>query len=257
MTAVIQQVASLANRTIKQNILKYSSQNVDFQKLRVLMSKLRSDDVNFDMNLVSDERPYQHTVGGPAPISYIEILGSPYYTVAMFILHNGTRMPLHDHPGMHGIIKVIHGKVRITSYSSFPTPGDVNIDPPDDIMGKVSGSGFFHRSANVIPTKVCLASKVIDVESEAQLLTPINGNYHEIQADEPAAILDLLSPPYNSDDDRDCHYYRDIGTSIMTTPNNAENAVHWLMNVPAPSDFWCDSHPYLGPRINDTMKEVD
>jgi len=37
--------------------------------------------------------------------------------MGIFVIRNGASIPLHDHPGMHGIIKVLHGNIVINSYS--------------------------------------------------------------------------------------------------------------------------------------------
>ena len=64
------------------------------------MNTLKASDINLDV----PEKPVQNDskIFG-APVSYINIYESKYFTVGVFILRNGVSIPLHDHPGMHGI----------------------------------------------------------------------------------------------------------------------------------------------------------
>lgn len=91
------------------------------------------------------------------------------------------------------------------------------------------------------------------------LLTPVRDNLHQISAVEgPAAFLDILAPPYNPDDGRDCHYYRVLETveEGRTAEHQGEEEeeekeeVTWLLEIPQPEDFWCGPEPYPGPAVS-------
>ena len=43
---------------------------------------------------------------GRAPVIYMLLYENPDVTVCVFILRKGNKMPMHDHPGMRGILKV-------------------------------------------------------------------------------------------------------------------------------------------------------
>jgi predicted metal-dependent enzyme (double-stranded beta helix superfamily) len=47
----------------------------------------------------------------------IEIEHAQHYNVCVFLLRPNYRIPLHDHPGMHGLMKVLFGKMSLQSYS--------------------------------------------------------------------------------------------------------------------------------------------
>uniref|UniRef100_A0A8C8E0V4 2-aminoethanethiol (cysteamine) dioxygenase a n=1 Tax=Oryzias sinensis TaxID=183150 RepID=A0A8C8E0V4_9TELE len=92
-------------------------------------------------------------------------------------------------------------------------------------------------------------------ESGPCLLTPLRDNLHQIDAvDGPVAFLDILAPPYNPDDGRDCHYYKllqtaaDDGTVAKGGQKEKDEEV-WLLEIPQPEDFWCGGEPYPGPAV--------
>jgi len=59
-----------------------------------------------------------------APVTYIEVFENEHISVGVFVLRDGAKIPLHDHPYMYGVLKVIHGKVRVQSYT--PKQKDYN-----------------------------------------------------------------------------------------------------------------------------------
>lgn len=91
------------------------------------------------------------------------------------------------------------------------------------------------------------------------LLTPVRDNLHQIDTIEgPAAFLDILAPPYNPDDGRDCHYYKLLKTvteegsdakANQEPPGEKKEEEAWLLEVPQPEDFWCGGEPYPGPAV--------
>lgn len=77
----------------------------------------------------------------------------------------------------------------------------------------------------------------------------------------PAAFLDILAPPYNPDDGRDCHYYKLLQTVAERETDVKSNEEQqgeekekeeesWLLEVPQPEDFWCGGEPYPGPAVS-------
>lgn len=90
------------------------------------------------------------------------------------------------------------------------------------------------------------------------LLTPARDNVHQIDAvDGPAAFLDILAPPYNPEDGRDCHYYKVLqsvtesgtGAQVEQEQLGEEENEGWLLEIPQPDDFWCGGEPYPGPVV--------
>lgn len=131
-------------------------------------------------------------------------------------------MPLHDHPKMSGLLKVISGKLRIQSYTRIPSadPSDLLVSPEEP--------------------------KILDSQSATSYLDDKQSNFHEITAlDEPAAFFDVLSPPYSDMDDngpgsRHCHFYRKlvIDSNILK-----------LERIECPSHYYCDSILFERPQF--------
>lgn len=158
------------------------------------------------------------------------------FSMGIFLLRSGARIPLHDHPGMHGVLKVIQGTVKITSFSALP-PSDTKL--PQDINNRVKG---VHRDL-LVPVEKHPPANLTDKDDPC-VLRPKEGNFHEIVAvGGTAAFLDILAPPYDMKE-RDCHYYVPLET------NKADSEVKtWLLRTPPPSDFWCEAAPYTGPKF--------
>lgn len=67
--------------------------------------------------------------------------------------------------------------------------------------------------------------------------------------------MDLISPPYNSEIlERSANYYNIIGESYS---DKLATNITWLIEIPAPMDYWCVHVPYLGPEINDELLKED
>lgn len=117
---------------------------------------------------------------------YISIYEDDLVQVCMFILPFGGVLPLHDHPQMIVISKVLFGKAHISSFNtcdlkdSFPL---VTVEKCED--------------------------GILDAFSDAAILAPDSGNIHQISSveDDPCVIFDVLLPPYNSVLSRNCSYY--------------------------------------------------
>lgn len=52
-----------------------------------------------------------------APVTYIEVFEDQHVSIGVFVLRDGAKIPLHDHPYMYGVLKVIYGKVKVQSYT--------------------------------------------------------------------------------------------------------------------------------------------
>ncbi|KAM3960646.1 2-aminoethanethiol dioxygenase [Aphomia sociella] len=215
----------------------------NLNKLKLLMDALRADDMSFDVNL---SEPATWTRSNKAPCTYIEVFQNSKINMSIFVLKPGFKMPLHDHPHMHGLLKVIVGAVKIRSFSEYPLKealNDMNFAMRAKSEAARLTQGIHKRKrlfATITHNRVCRAN------SETCILTPTVSNYHEIEAlDMPAAFFDILSPPYDTliEDigPRRCRYYY-VANELST------NLVE-LQETDVPKCFYCDQAPYLGPTL--------
>lgn len=216
--------------------------STNLTKLKSMMDRLRADDLGFDQNL---NDPATWSRPNKAPCTYIEVFQNSLVNMSIFVLKPGFKMPLHDHPHMHGLLKVISGEVRLRSFTEYPLKEAGGIDFAARAKHEAArlAQGFHKRRrlfAEVTTDHICSAN------SQTCVLTPTISNYHEIEAlDVPAAFFDILSPPYDTliEDigPRRCRYYY-VANEIST------NVVE-LQETSVPSCFYCDQAPYLGPML--------
>lgn len=105
----------------------------------------------------------------------------------VFTLGRGGVLPLHDHPAMTVICKVLRGRMRIESFEWVDR---------DAGLARALGAGE------------------IDETSDPVVFGPEPGTLHRITALADCAFLDLFAPYY--DDERPCRYYRAVDAGAGT-----------------------------------------
>lgn len=167
-------------------------------------------------------------------------------TVAVFVLRKGSRLPLHDHPGMFGLLKVIHGEVKINTYTPLNRS---QYTAPTSLQDRLNSK--YGKIINVYPSKY-EGTKLCSETDECSVITPNSRSIHEIHAESgTAAFLDVLSPPYNhrckrtDDEFRPCSYYMDVEEDMQ------DSNIHYLVKIAPPRDYWCDEAEYHGPPLPD------
>ncbi|XP_060942918.1 2-aminoethanethiol (cysteamine) dioxygenase b [Limanda limanda] len=201
-------------------------------KLQTLMTEVRAGDLQLAPRRAEDSPPgvapvlpYPH---GAPPVTYMHICETDHFSMGVFLLKSGASIPLHDHPEMHGVLKVLYGKVRIRCFDRLePNPAPAQV-------------GSLRRS-------VLRSTGEFTEECGPCVLSPDRDNLHQIDAvDGPTAFMDILAPPYDPDDGRDCHYYR----VLEADPAGPKEKELWLMEISQPPDFWCGGEPYPGPEVS-------
>ena len=61
------------------------------------------------------------------PVTYIELYHDCDIDIGMLIISGNARLPLHGHPKMRGILKVVHGEVEFLRFHKIPS-FDINHD---------------------------------------------------------------------------------------------------------------------------------
>ncbi|VDQ06805.1 unnamed protein product [Trichobilharzia regenti] len=164
------------------------------ESLDRLLSCVRSltpSDVGFNVRWISDSNI------STAPVAYVHIMENEVFSMGIFILRPGSRIPLHDHPGMFGILKVLIGSVRCRSFTRLK-----NVKS-NDLKDYIPSLSVFNDSKWQL-TDLIIAKPhqdtVLSPDHSPCLLSPVEGNLHEITpVDGPAVFIDILAPPYDHD----------------------------------------------------------
>ncbi|MDP9360518.1 MAG: hypothetical protein M3P29_03610 [Acidobacteriota bacterium] len=107
----------------------------------------------------------------------------PSFHASVFALAAGEIIPLHDHPSLDVISKVLRGRIRVRTYEWL------------DAEKLVAGER---------------GEVVIGENDDAFVLRKSPGTLHTVTALEPTAFLDLFAPYYD-EEKRPCRYYKVAG----------------------------------------------
>mmetsp|Transcript_20316 Transcript_20316/g.34922 ORF Transcript_20316/g.34922 Transcript_20316/m.34922 type:complete len:407 (+) Transcript_20316:97-1317(+) len=225
----------------------------------------------------------------PNIVRYLHVKEVPHkYSVGIFVFPPNTEIPLHDHPGMVVISRVLYGVLQVQSFDVIPenansTDHDDNSDhkkscndtPANSFTSRPPSS--IRSSFNKIKSFVSRAISSPDGEAETRAdsvlrvkpnlkpmgvqdpsidggnansrppvlsapsvtcLYPHEGNCHSFMAGpDGAAVIDVLLPPYDNDEDRDCTFYahEDPDHHLM----NGKDSSQTLTPIEQPDDFHC------------------
>ena len=185
--------------------------------------------------------------GGPSaapgsPVCYHHIHSDAELSIGIFVLPPGASLPLHDHPGMTVLSKLLFGSLDVTSFDA-PSAEAAASPPPlrpslfGGLIGESSPERLLHCAA---PSR-----RVVSAPSAPLRLEPTKGNIHAFVALEHTAIFDVLTPPYNEFEGRSCHYYEAVEEVEPTTPDGGV----MLREVPWPDSLRVVNRPYTGARL--------
>ncbi|XP_056333611.1 2-aminoethanethiol (cysteamine) dioxygenase b [Danio aesculapii] len=247
MTSTVQKIAKQALATFRNPSVVGEHNKVFWEnqsKLKSLLAEVRAADLKIAAR-TPESAPVPPQRIAP-PVTYMHICETDSFSMGVFLLKTGASIPLHDHPGMYGMLKVIYGKVRISCFDRLDKPRDgasgVQFNPP--LMPFQRG----HLLASVLKS----VGEYTE-DSSPCVLSPQQDNIHQIDAvDGPTAFLDILAPPYDPDEGRDCHYYKVLQAHSEAADKKSEAQDQgdvWLLEIPQPSEFWCGGEPYPGPKV--------
>ncbi|DBA82642.1 TPA: hypothetical protein ACH3X1_006889 [Trebouxia sp. C0004] len=126
-------------------------------------------------------------------ITYIHIYEDTNMSIGMFCLPCNATIPLHNHPGMVVLSRVLYGQLHVKSYDW------ADVKQP---IGQNGASSAAHL----------VMDEVVEAGSRPAIIFPTaGGNIHQFTAVTDCAVLDVLAPPYSPRGGRDCTYYQAIG----------------------------------------------
>jgi hypothetical protein len=143
------------------------------------------------------------------------------YSIGIFVFGPNAKIPLHDHPDMVVLSRVLYGDLhRLSLDLARDEEASLLEDEYDHVQsgGQRTSSWFrgswFHRMnsiRNKLPkgSKAAFKNEVDFLQApDVTVLYPYEGNLHEFVAGpNGAAVLDVLLPPYDNVQNRDCTFY--------------------------------------------------
>ena len=160
----IQKILKLAHKTYSSPNLAENVAKANHQLLVALMSNLKACDLNYNQSEVDQK------VLVDAPCAYSRLFENRFFNLCMFSVRPGSRLPLHNHPGMNGFLRVITGKIVIKNFDLLPANVE---EPPKRILNLLP---YSFLKAPLVPTRR-LEDKVLSPEDQSvALVEPMKGN---------------------------------------------------------------------------------
>lgn len=245
---LIQRVVRLAVDVFRSPPYDTASFREGLSQLTQLVHQLTPNDVAFNPDWVRDRRPYKQD-RNVFPMTYVRLCENEAVSVGIFILKHGFTLPTHDHPNMHGVLKVLHGQLKMQSFTPRRAAAAGIMNGGEPTAGaqwnvRQTRLGTIYNTVKEVP-------RFMGPTDAPALLTPELGNIHQISAvDGPVAFLDILAPPYD-DHDHIYHTFRELEAGKLHQLTNGElNSDGWLIRV-RDTQFMSDSATYCGPPVND------
>jgi hypothetical protein len=225
--------------------------------------------INDQIKPVVERQPHHSCV------RYLHVVEIPdQYSIGIFVFGPNARIPLHDHPGMCVLSRVLYGDlVRLSLDLARPEESLILREREESKKQADSGwfrGSWFHRHFhansvhNNLPegSRAAFKNKMDHLQApDVTVLYPYEGNLHEFVAGpHGAAVLDVLLPPYDNLRNRDCTFYNIHNISHWSNSadhkNNDVNSqlkeLCFIVPTGQPENFHCISGQYrdLGEQPN-------
>ena len=184
--------------------------------------------------------------------------------MGIFVFPPNSRIPLHDHPGMCVLSRVLYGDLRRQGLDLAREQNEEEVE--SDNEGSPSIASWLPWSKARISAKRARGKKSLRpkgfklayrkqvdhlVAPACTMLFPFEGNLHEFVAGPTgAAVLDVLLPPYDHDHHRDCTFYNVQENSQAEQHDTSLDPV-WIVPTDQPEDFQCISGCYAQLESSD------
>jgi len=186
--------------------------SIGIQQLQAILDSFKPLDVGLSEPLNNSGSSEDVVSNNSEPISYLHMYDCDRFTMGIFCIPGGSTIPLHDHPEMTVLSKLLYGKLHVRSFDWLASAphGNNRYTQGDESKAPLRVSPSFSLPKGSRPA-MQVADKVMYPSSPTAVLFPDNGGVvHEFMALTDCAILDVLSPPYNVAEGRDCTYYKEL-----------------------------------------------
>ncbi|KAL1824543.1 hypothetical protein ACET3Z_011321 [Daucus carota] len=192
-------------------------------------------------------------------ITYIRIHECDKFSIGLFCLPQSAVIPLHNHPEMTVLSKLLFGTINVNSFEW------VNADPPNKggifsavpLRGTNSprlGSDF--KPAGVPRLAKTKAEYEVSAPCKTSVLYPADrGNLHTVRALTPCTFLEVVAPPCSVSRGWPCTYYRKYHFStlsavgMISVPEEQRPGYVWLQETEKGDVSLVYKDEYTGPCI--------
>eukprot|EP00527_Entomoneis_sp_CCMP2396_P003839 CAMPEP_0198144030 /NCGR_PEP_ID=MMETSP1443-20131203/12369_1 /TAXON_ID=186043 /ORGANISM="Entomoneis sp., Strain CCMP2396" /LENGTH=298 /DNA_ID=CAMNT_0043807355 /DNA_START=12 /DNA_END=908 /DNA_ORIENTATION=- len=181
-------------------------------------------------------------------VRYVHLSDVPgQYSMGIFIFPPHAKIPLHDHPGMCVLSRVLYGSLQRLSLDLARDDDNSESEGDEDFPWSMLWTATKAPEKRKLPmgTKRAYKHHVDHLQAPScSALYPYEGNLHEFEAGpDGAAVLDVLFPPYD-EPDRDCTFYNIVETTDQTSGSSDQQPC-LIVPTGQPEDFHCISGRYL------------
>ncbi|KAI9986346.1 hypothetical protein PInf_025286 [Phytophthora infestans] len=143
-------------------------------------------------------------------VHYWKLWESDLIDIGIFFMPPNSTIPLHNHPGMSVVTRVLYGAATVTSYDIVSDTEVQRLEAGDEIV--YEDATFSSDAVN--PEKGSVSWARVSRQGQfgqdtTTWLDPRRFNLHNIQASSEigCAMLDIMVPPYDNAN-RDCHHFQ-------------------------------------------------
>ncbi|TMW64854.1 hypothetical protein Poli38472_009021 [Pythium oligandrum] len=145
------------------------------------------------------QTPPPHIARTMKQVHYWKLWESDTIDMGIFFMPPNSVIPLHNHPGMSVVTRVLYGSAQVTSYDLVEQSKLRDVPDTDETR---------EVTADKKITWARVSREGEYVNNSTMWLDPRRFNLHQIQANDSVgcALLDIMIPPYDNAD-RDCHHF--------------------------------------------------